>query len=267
MTHDSLYNHPLYYDIAFDRDVTPDIEFLEACMEHWTGTRAERIVELGCGPGYHTLALSRQGYDIVGIDINRAMIDYASHKAETTGCNAGFIVGDMFDFSCPEPVDLAVSMMATGTLIMSMDDMLRHLKAVARNVRDGGLYVMEMPHPADAFIGAPPRAAVNRWTTERDDITISIQWGEEDDPVDPVREIHTYQVTMEVKEGDRSTTYRFMETQAIWTPKEVDAAIRLSGVFDTVAWYGEFDINQLFNNSKWSWRMIPVMRKRGNEGE
>ena len=85
-------------------------------------------------------------------------------------------------------------------------------------------------------------------------------WGSDEDQVDPVMETRTYQVEMKVTEQAVETTYRFEERHAIWTPKELDAAITLSGRFERCALYGEFDIDQTFNNSKWSWRMIPVLK-------
>jgi SAM-dependent methyltransferase len=262
MSQDSLYNYPLYYDIAFDRDLEPDITFIEGCMARWNDQKVSRILELGCGPGYHTLGLARRGYDAIGLDLNPLMISYTRAKAERQNIQISLILGDMLDFQLTEPVDMALSMMATSTLIFSLDDMVQHLQVVARNLRDGGLYILEMSHPSDIFIGAGPAATVSRWTTTRDDLSIAMQWGGEKDTVDPITETHVFQVTMTITENEATTNYHFEETQAIWTPKEVEAAVRLSGVFDVMDWYGTFDINQAFNNSRWSWRMIPVLRKK-----
>ena len=255
----SLYNHPLYYDIAFDRDVKPEIVFLEACMARWSDAPARRVLELGCGPAYHTIGLAERGYQAIGLDLNETMLDYAKARAQNS--TATFMHGDMCSYTLPKPVDLIICMMATATLIRSLDDMVCHLKSVSDNLRDGGLYVMELTHPRDLFTGPDPKAAPPKWQASRGDITIDMQWGKDEDPVDPIEEIYSYEVTAVVTESGRTSTSTFQEYQAIWTPREIEAAVRLAGNLEITAWYGALDINQIFNNSKWSWRMIPVMRK------
>ena len=66
-------------------------------------------------------------------------------------------------------------------------------------------------------------------------------------------------------EPGRSQTITFQEYQALWTWKEIEAAVRLAGDLEIVDWHDALDINQKSNNSKWSWRMIPVMRKSLSE--
>ena len=257
----SLYNYPLYYDVAFDRDVIPEIEFLETCMALWSDRPARRVLELGCGPAYHTIALAERGYHAVGMDFNETMLDYTIKKAIAQNSTAAFVHGDMCSFSLPSPVDLAICMMATATLIRSLDDMVSHLKSVASNLRSGGLYIMEMLHPREVLIGPAATEAPLEWEARRGDVSVHMRWGKDCDPVDPIEGIRSCEVTAVVTEPGRSQTIVFEEYQALWTRKEIDAAVRLAGGLEVVAWYGALDIHQIFNNSKWSWRMIPVMRK------
>jgi hypothetical protein len=65
---------------------------------------------------------------------------------------------------------------------------------------------------------------------------------------------------MASENGD-SETYSFTVDQGVWTVREIKAAVMLAGCFELCALFGDFDLYQEFNNSKWSWRLIPVLRK------
>jgi len=63
-----------------------------------------KILEVGCGPGYMSLELSRAGYDVVGIDISEKCIDVAKHfasldptkKDRAHESRLNYICGDFF---------------------------------------------------------------------------------------------------------------------------------------------------------------------------
>ena len=149
----SIYDYPLYYDIAFERDLEPEIAFLEACMARWRDEPVRRILELGCGPAYHTRRLARGPYTLIGLDRSAPMLAYAAERAGNEQVAAEFVTGDMMDFHLPSPVDLVLSMMATASHIMTLEQMVIHLRTVADNLTPDGLYILELPHPRDIFQG------------------------------------------------------------------------------------------------------------------
>ena len=51
----------------------------------------EKILDLACGFGRHSLEFARRGYDVTGIDITPAYIDYANEQAKKENLNAKFI--------------------------------------------------------------------------------------------------------------------------------------------------------------------------------
>lgn len=257
----NLYDYPLYYDIAFRREVEPDVDFLEACLSRWRQGGGRRVLELGCGPGYHTLGFARRGFEATGLDKSSKMVAYARRKGTDERSTATFIEGDMFDFQLDKPVDLILSLMATATHITTVPEMEQHLKIVAANLTPDGLYILELPHPRDYFSGAGPSATLSDWSDEKDGVAVRISWREPAEPVDPIRETKQYTLMVTVTEQQKEMVFPFSIEQAIWTPKEMEALAKLSGCFHLRAMHGEFDINQNFNNSKWSWRMIVVLQR------
>jgi SAM-dependent methyltransferase len=53
------------------------------------------VADLGCGPGAHTLALARRGYDVVGVDGSPRMVEVARTRAEREEVDATFDVHDV----------------------------------------------------------------------------------------------------------------------------------------------------------------------------
>jgi SAM-dependent methyltransferase len=56
------------------------------------------VVDLGCGPGAHALALARRGYDVVGVDGSPRMVEVARTRAARDKVDATF---DVHDVSAP----------------------------------------------------------------------------------------------------------------------------------------------------------------------
>lgn len=68
-------------------------ERLMKYMKHFTRVPKgmEKILDLACGFGRHSLEFARRGYDVTGIDITPAYIDYANEQAKKENLNAKFI--------------------------------------------------------------------------------------------------------------------------------------------------------------------------------
>lgn len=73
---------PAYLRYSFtkgtDQEVGALIELLELRPGH-------RLLDVGCGPGRHALALARMGYEVVGVDISATFVDLARQAAGAEG--------------------------------------------------------------------------------------------------------------------------------------------------------------------------------------
>jgi 2-polyprenyl-3-methyl-5-hydroxy-6-metoxy-1,4-benzoquinol methylase len=53
------------------------------------------VADLGCGPGAHSLALARRGYDVVGLDASPRMVEVARTRAARDETDVTFDVHDV----------------------------------------------------------------------------------------------------------------------------------------------------------------------------
>ena len=71
-----------------------------------------RVLEVGCGPGPLSIRLVRLGLDVIGLDLDPAMIERARANANSSsdGRGASFLVGDVASMAFPDAsFDLVVS--------------------------------------------------------------------------------------------------------------------------------------------------------------
>jgi glycine/sarcosine N-methyltransferase len=114
-----------YYDLIFPAD-TQAVAFLASK----TGPRS-RILDIACGTGSHSLALAGQAREVIGVDLDPAMIRAARAKARACGLQVEFRVMDM--------LSMAESLEAGFDMLFCIGNSLVHLETseqIASMLRD-----------------------------------------------------------------------------------------------------------------------------------
>jgi SAM-dependent methyltransferase len=277
--HELLRAEPRYFDIAFDtRDLEAECGFLHHLSLHLGRGRLASFLESCCGPGYHMHWFAAQGVRAYGIDVDPEMLSYAQEKASRLAeearlvpdpegrgrnglahpPNAMALVADPLDFSLPEAVDLAFCPRSSLRYLLEDDEVVAHLVAMAKNLGRGGLYVLELDHPA-AFLGQRPDPE-RTWEAERDGVRVRVQRGTGKEIVDPLTHVAEVELIFDVEEQGRVQTIRDRAPLRFFTHRELRALVGLSGVFEWVAAFGDMNVTQPFDASEGSRRMIPVLR-------
>ncbi len=257
-----IYDEPELYEAACAyRDVPAEVD----ALLRWSGIHRgpaagppRSVLELAAGPAEHARELARRGLAATALDLNPAMCARAMELAKAAGVSLTVVEADMRDFAIPGEFDLAITMLNSLCHLMSLDDMLSHLAAVARQLSAGGLYIMELAHPAD-FLAAERRTS-SEWSTEVAGGTVSVRWGAQDQ-IDPVTQITREHVSVTyLKRGGSVRRVTDVVPNRFWTATELAAAIRLTSGFTLVASYGDFDADLPVDAAE-AWRMILVLRR------
>src|SRR2546421_12371271 len=96
------YLGPAYLRNAFTKGTEQEIEFLIDALALVPGMR---VLDVGCGPGRHALALGRRGYDVVGVDHSAEFIRLARDAAATDALAVTFEELDVRDLDRPGEFD------------------------------------------------------------------------------------------------------------------------------------------------------------------
>ncbi|MEM3545664.1 MAG: class I SAM-dependent methyltransferase [Candidatus Bathyarchaeia archaeon] len=88
------------------------------------------------------MELARRGYEAVGLDKRRRMLQYLQSKAREEGLRIETVQADMTRFRLRRKADFAFIMMGSFSF-KSNEDLLKHLNSVANSLNSGGLYFIQ----------------------------------------------------------------------------------------------------------------------------
>ncbi|RAY13898.1 class I SAM-dependent methyltransferase [Actinomadura craniellae] len=255
-----IYDEPRAYELACAfRDVPAEAD----ALLNWSARHrpaglapAGSVLELAAGPAEHARELARRGLAATALDLNPAMCAYAADRAAAAGVRLDVVQDDMTEFALGRRFDLVITMLDSTAHLMTLDAFVAHLRRVAGALAAGGLYVLEMSHPADR-LGDEPRSGT-AWRVERDGTDVTVRWGEPGDRLDPITQVVDDRVTITVTEDDTTRVVRGVVPYRFWTATELVAAVRLAGSLEIVAQYGDF--SGIGVSDPEAWRLITVLR-------
>lgn len=262
--HNTLYSLATYYDITLSHDVTGQVQFILDAFAATCGRPMRSALELASGPGYHARALARQGVQSLALDLSPQMIDLGKASAMAERLEIGWIYADMRNFQLDGPVDAACCMLDGIDCLLEDVDMINHLRAVARALVPGGLYVIELTHPRDC---SPSNYGTFRYEGERNGCHVEIEWATNRPVGGPDTRILPVEVTMRVREHGREHTYTDYAMERFWSKAELEDLSLRSGMFTPRASYGDFSLTQGFDDSPRSRRLILVLQKPSGDSE
>lgn len=138
------YDYPQYFDMLF-RDETPvEVEFFEQAFQRYAKRKIRRLFEPGCGSGRLVVAMAAQGYDVTGMDLSDAMLNYVERKLRRRKLSAHCIKGDMTHVEFAKRFDAAFCTYNTFRHLLTEKDALSHLRSMADSIAVGGLYILGM---------------------------------------------------------------------------------------------------------------------------
>lgn len=126
---------PAYLRNAFTKGTEQEVGFLVDALGLQPGVR---VLDVGCGPGRHALALARRGIDVVGVDLSEDFIGLARESAAAEGLRARFVVGDVRDLAYDAEFDAVICLCQGGFGLLGGRDEGRALERIAAAPRPGG---------------------------------------------------------------------------------------------------------------------------------
>jgi SAM-dependent methyltransferase len=103
----------------------------------------ERILDLACGFGRHSLELARRGFRVVGVDFTEEYVQDARASARAESLGVEFLLGDVREVAYREEFDVVLNM-ADGAIgyFETEEENLRLFDAIAAALRPGGKHLL-----------------------------------------------------------------------------------------------------------------------------
>ena len=251
------YSAPRLYEIAFDLNRKGEVDFLVHCFRRFSRRPVRRVVDIACGTGPHLMRLADRGYAMSGLDLSLRNIEFLGERLAARGHRGELVVGDMTNFRLTRPVDAAICMQDSQGHLLTNDQLLAHLKTVARVLKRGGLYVF------DRYVASSWTDPARRWSwsRRRGRLIVRASFSALND-VDPVSQVFRERMTLEAVENGTRRLYRQTHLSRMVFPQELRALVELAGGFEFVQWFFGFKPQQVLERSRRPIIMVVVLRKK-----
>jgi len=171
MASETIYDHPLYYDILFGFDRSKEAEFYQRTFARCGVATSEPVLEVACGPARVGRLLARRGWKLTGLDHSPAMLAFAREQAAAEGTPLATLCADMTAFSARAPFAAGLNPLSSFHLLHSDAEADAHLRCMAAALRPGGVYVLDLAFQASAG-GAPVTTTDEGWQMTRGAVTV-----------------------------------------------------------------------------------------------
>ena len=260
MSFSEVYKYPEYYALGYRWNTDVECDFIEAALRAYGPPESTRLLDVGCGSGRHMRVLAGRGFQLTGVDVSPEMVAYVEEQARGEQLPMAASVGDLRRLAIGGTFDAAYCFMDTFRFLLTNQDIVAHLRAVAERLVTGGLYLTDFWVPSQwDMIGGE----IHQWEQTEGDRTVRVFYLQHPETIDPINQTFEDELVFEIHEQDESRTIRGGPTRTrLLMPHEFAALVDSSGVFELASTHGDFDLTKLFDRSSLSWRMISVLKKR-----
>ncbi|HZP45962.1 MAG TPA: class I SAM-dependent methyltransferase [Candidatus Binataceae bacterium] len=257
----SIYEFPeLFRRVHMERpgDIQREVKFLVQVWSRYLKRPVRRLLDIGAGDSPHGQIFARQGLAVVGIDRSPTMI--AAGRAQAAkNPRLKFYRRRIERFTLPEPpFDAAIFMSETFPIITRNADLLTHLAAVARALRSGGLYCIDI----DRHAGVELITQRRQWRERKVRVgAIRIDVREFYRPIAWDEGLHSiYELECRIHFADRVVTTRDIIPVRYTTPTLMDLAARASGCFEMIACCADNRFDRPLARCRGRW--LAVLRRK-----
>lgn len=145
------YDDPELYDKE-NESYLPELPLLTK----WASEKPGRIIDLACGTGRVTIPLAEEGFQVVGVDVHKGMLEAAQRKSASAGVDIDWLEQDCtnLNLGVKSPLIYTVGNSFQHFLTNEAQDGL--LSSVNRHLEDEGILIFSTRFPGAEELLQPP---------------------------------------------------------------------------------------------------------------
>jgi SAM-dependent methyltransferase len=107
----------------------------------------ERVLDMACGTGRHSLELARRGFDVVGVDISPDLLAIAEADAAEQSLEASFLAADLRKLEFEQEFDIVLNL-NDGAIgyFETEEENHRTFEVIGAALRPGGGNLLQLPN-------------------------------------------------------------------------------------------------------------------------
>lgn len=253
------YSYPEYCDVAYNWDRKPECDFIESCIGRYSQAKARSILDIACGTGIHLREFARRGYEVLGIDGNKEMVDFVLRQAAAEGLNVQCLRSDINAFNPGRGFGCAICMLDSFRYLLTDEGILSHLNSVAASLEDGGLYIIDLWMPKGDHIGGWEDVS---WSERRGNIQVDARYVQHAETLDLKRRTFDDELIFKVTSPSFNSTITSRAKTRVLLFDEFHELIDRNGSFGQEEKFYNFDFNFKGDYNIKSLRTNLVLKKR-----
>lgn len=141
---DEWFNTIYYHVLYKNRNYEEAGKFLSKLIEYFGIQTHEKILDLACGKGRHSIYLNQQGFDVTGVDLSEQNITFARQKEND---RLHFCEHDMREVFQPEGFDYVFNLFTSFGYFDSKEENLDVIRATCESLKPEGKLLIDFLNP------------------------------------------------------------------------------------------------------------------------
>jgi len=233
-----FYKLPKYYDLAFMRDTAGEIDFYISCFQRYSEIEVTHLIEVACGPGLFLEMIAKGGYNILGFDLNPAMVEYSKNRLKEHGISrmrADSIIANMSNFKFDGKFDAGFVCINSLGYLTSDQDIISHFASMNTVLNKGAIYIVEISCKCDDINNE--KKVDETWYVKEDQVEIDLKWAIKS--YDMNKRLRIVDFKMIVNDNGKQNVIEEEHELRLWIFEE----------FKEFAWSAGFEIVGIFNQN------------------
>lgn len=233
------FNSPYYHILYQRRNITEAEFFIDRLISQLNPAADARVLDIACGRGRHSVYLNKKGFDVTGVDLSHANIQYAKRFENE---HLHFFEHDMRQLMYINYFDMALNLFTSFGYFESEKDHINALSSFRKALKKDGLLVLDFFNRTKVL-----RNLVDRETKEIEGIHFNIS-----------KRLEGNKIIKSINFSNNKHDFHFKEEVEAFSFADFERLFKKSG-FKVLSFYGDYALNDFEEES--SDRLIFICRK------
>lgn len=137
-----------YFDYFYlnTQDRIQDIKEVDFIIQTLGLSKKSKILDLACGVGRHAIRLAKKGFNVVGLDFSKKLIEEAKKNATKEDVLINFKRENIKTFSLKEQFDAIILMYTSFGYFVEEKDNIQILNQIRDSLKNTGLFLLDLPN-------------------------------------------------------------------------------------------------------------------------
>lgn len=226
---ESWFDTPYYHILYSNRDYTEAEIFIKKLMNILQLPKGDKVIDLACGKGRHSIFLSKMGYQVLGLDLSQQSI---AHNKRFESPSLHFQVHDMRCALPTSDADAVLNLFTSFGYFQTEEEDLRVFTSVHQGLKTGGVFILDYLNK-----GFVEQDFKENSTEKRGGILFHIH-----------KKIEDHYVVKTINFSDAGQDFEFTERVKLHTPEQINQYAKSTG-FERIKVWGDYHLNEFNQHS------------------